>query len=270
MIPDRYIIQAAMFAKPLHLSKPGLFITGTDTDVGKTVIACAVAKCLKRQFNHVGVCKPIASGCRYEREGLVSDDALALAHFADCRQPLEIINPIRYAQAVAPAVAAAEAGVPGAHGVPHDYDLLARSLQTIDRSNGVVVIEGVGGLCVPLDDKHTVLDLAVALRYPVVIVVRAGLGTLSHTAMTVKLLRASGCRIAGLVINGYEADPINPRDVSMSSNRLWLATMNRVPLLATVPAVKHDRVAVHEGHLPDAILDAVAMTYWPDVVSLAG
>ena len=82
------------------LNVPGLLITGTDTEIGKTVISCAIAHCLKTRGHTVGVCKPFASGCRKEREGLVNDDAEALAHFADCREPLDVINPIRFASII--------------------------------------------------------------------------------------------------------------------------------------------------------------------------
>jgi len=98
----------------LQLHKPGLFITATDTEVGKTAIAGGVALTLGRQNpgRRLGVSKPFASGCRREREELVNADAEALAHFADCREPLHVINPIRFKAPLAPAVAAEQVGRP--------------------------------------------------------------------------------------------------------------------------------------------------------------
>lgn len=247
-----------MFIAPLSLDKPGLFVTATDTGVGKTVITCAIAWALRKQGLAVGVCKPFASGCRQEREGLVNDDALALAHFADCRQPLDVICPIRFAQPLAPAVAAQLAGA------PPDYSLLARSLERLNAAHDVLLIEGVGGLLVPLDEKHTVLDLVAALGYPVVVVTRAGLGTLNHTAMTVTLLRQAGCEVAGLVVNGYESDPACHEDPSMATNSDWLTKMNRTPILATVAACPPDQVDAGRGRIPEAILEAVGRVDWPD------
>ena len=112
-----------MWRDPIHLRSRGLFITGTDTGVGKTVVTCALAWALRRQgVARVGVCKPFATGCRRDREGLVSPDAEALAHFADCRLPLDVINPLRFAAPLAPAVAAEQAGL------PTDFAPLRRSL----------------------------------------------------------------------------------------------------------------------------------------------
>lgn len=254
---NRY--DASMFNQPLGLDKPGLFVTATDTGVGKTVITCAIAWALRQQGHRVGVCKPMASGCRQEREGLVSDDVLALAHFADCRLPLGVICPICFAAPLAPAVAAQETDR------PPDYGLLARSLERLDTDHDVLLIEGIGGLLVPLDEKHTVLDLIKVLGYPVVVVARAGLGTLSHTAMTVTLLRQAGCEVAGLVVNGYEPDAAHHHeDPSIATNRQWLAKMNHTAVLATVPMCLADQVDPAQGQIPEAILETVGRVDWLD------
>ncbi len=259
-----------MFKNFPILYKPGLFVTGTDTGVGKTMIACAIASALRQenQDMRVGVCKPLATGCRRTREGLVSEDAEALAHFSDCRHPLHVINPIRYALAVAPAVAAEVTGE------PTDREAISRSMALLDETSDVVLVEGVGGIMVPIHcgtQPLTVLDLAVALGYPVVIVCRAGLGTLNHTAMTVRMLRDAGCEIIGLVVNGYVADSSTTldrgEDVSMVTNRRWLEKMNGLPILATVPACTMETVLpCAAAQDSPAILEAVALTYWSDVL----
>ena len=264
-----------MFTTPPRLTRPGLFITATDTGVGKTTAACAIAWQLRRQgIARVGVSKPFATGCRRLREGLVSEDAEALAHFSDCRQPLDVINPIRYARPLAPAVAAE------AVGDAPDFDQLASCLRRLDQENDALLIEGVGGVLVPLsptDPKLTVLDLIAVIGYPVVVVCRAGLGTLNHTAMTVALLRQRGCRVAGLVINGYTPDVKAPpaptslgadaTDPSIAGNRVWLQSMNDTSILATIPVCPAHEVAAHRGLLPDAVLDAAAATWWPQVLA---
>jgi dethiobiotin synthetase len=255
-----------LFQLNLRLRKPGLFVTATDTGVGKTVVTCGIAWHLQNKRRRVGVCKPLASGCRLDREGLVSEDAEAISHFAQCTQPLEVVNPVRYQLPLAPAVAAETSGVDA------DWDLVARALMRLDENNDVMLIEGVGGLMAPIDardPKLTVLDLAAWIGYPVVVVTRPLLGTLSHTAMTVTLLRQRGLEVAGLVINNYIADSARlgdiSADLSMASNPRWLAKMNGVSVLATCPACPGNEVAPHRGLLPAAILDALAMTYWPDV-----
>lgn len=252
-----------LFPLPPRLTKPGVFVTGTDTGVGKTVASCAIAWNLRRAGLRVGVCKPMASGCRREREGLVSEDAEALAHFADSRQSLSIVNPVRFVMPASPAVAAEESRQ------EVDYDAIARSLAVLDRESDGVVVEGVGGVMVPIDAKRprvTVLDLIESLGYPVVIVCRATLGTLNHTAMTVQMLRSRGCVIAGLVINGYEADAAKASDATMQSNRVWLERMNDVKVLATLPRAEEGDVVPGKGRIPAAILEAAAVSYWPDLL----
>ena len=257
-----------MFDGPIGLRSPGLFITGTDTGVGKTVIACAVAAVLRRQQRRirVGVSKPFSSGCRRDREGLVSEDAEALAHFADCRQPLDVINPIRFSPPLAPAVAAEQAGA------PIDWSELRRSLRVLDVRHDALLVEGAGGLLVPLDPadpRLTSLDLIAAIGYPVLVVSRSGLGTLNHTAMTVRLLRAARCPIAGIVLNGYDTDVATSSDPSVATNRQWLAKMTNVNVLAVVPRVESHKVQPHKGRLDPAILDAVAMAFWPQTLRKA-
>lgn len=233
--------------------------------MGKTLAACAIAHALRRQSPGIclGACKPFASGCRREREGLVHEDAEALAHYADCRQPLEVVNPIRFAPPLAPAVAAQESGK------PIDWPVLERSLRTLDSESDALLIEGVGGLMVPLDPdrpRFTVLDLIKALGYPVVIVARAGLGTLNHTAMTAELLRQARCPVAGLVINGYDPDPGVSDDPAMAGNRVWLNRMTGLKTLAVIPRVPEVGAQPHKARIDPAVLEAVEMTYWPDIL----
>lgn len=266
---------ATMFRKDLQLKRPGLFITATDTEVGKTVVTCAIASQMRRQGAgrgrglRVGVCKPVATGCRHEREGLVNEDAEALAHFADCRLPLDVINPVRYRSPVAPAVAAARTGV----GV--DFDAIRASLRQLDDWSDVLLVEGVGGLLVPLDGEpvRTVLDLITTLGYPVLVVARAGLGTLNHTTMTVRLLTGAGCRVAGLIVNGYQADPagrLNARkDLAMATNRPWLERLTGVRVLATIPQCADGTVDAAHGRLPPALLEAVGTCDWISVCAKA-
>lgn len=246
---------------------PGLFITGTDTGVGKTVITCAIAAALRRQAPGIrlGVSKPFASGCRHDREGLVNEDAEALAHFADCKQPLEVINPIRFTAPLAPAVAAQESGE------SVDWQALSRGIGHMERASDALLVEGVGGLMVPLDPdrpRTTVLSLIVTLGYPVLIVTRAGLGTLNHTAMTAGLLKQAGCNVAGLVINGYIADPAKAEDPSIAGNRIWLEKMTGVSTLGVVPQVDPIGAQPQQGRLDPDILEAIELTYWPDVLGM--
>src|SRR5829696_8166920 len=161
---------------------PSLLITGTDTGIGKTIIAASIAQILHEQRHRVAVFKPAGSGCVHRREGLVSEDAELLAHCANARHPLDLICPQRYAEPLAPAVAAERAKQ------PLEWEAVQRSINLMSKDSDVMVVEGVGGLMVPLDAKHTVRDLAKWLRLPAVVVARAGLGTINHTILTVEAL----------------------------------------------------------------------------------
>ncbi len=236
------------------LHRPGLFITATDTAVGKTVVTCAIAAALRESGAPVGVCKPIATGCRLEREELVSDDAEAIAHFADCRLPLNIINPVRYHAPLAPAVAAQKTGR------PVDDHAIEQALRLLDAEHRITLVEGIGGILVPLDQQRTVLDLAKAIGFPVVVVCRPDLGTLNHTALTCRAIRSAGLMLAGLVINRYEPDS---HDDSVADNPRWLAKQNHTRVLATIPYC--DDVAPATGQLPADVLDAARMIDWMSV-----
>lgn len=176
----------------------GWFVTGTDTGVGKTVIAGALAVLLRERVQRVGVFKPVATGCRRDlRLGLVSADAEFLAHCADAAEDLDTINPVRYAGDLAPMVAAEH------YRRPIDFEAIDRSWQRIRASAHWVVVEGIGGLLVPLDRERNVADLARQLDLPLVIVARAALGTINHTLLTIEAARARDLEIAAVVVNGY-------------------------------------------------------------------
>ena len=245
----------------IRFTTPGLFVTGTDTEVGKTVIACAIAWALRQQRvgSKVAVCKPMATGCDKRREGLVNADAEALAHFSDCRLPLDVINPIRFREPLAPAVAARQLGAATPWGNLED------AARQIDAYGDALVVEGAGGVMVPVDaddPKATWLDLA-CFGLPAVVVTRAGLGTLNHTAMTVKHLHDAGVKVAGVVVNGYEPDEAAAmsQDPSGPSNPRWIEQMTGAKVLALVPRVA-DGVCPGEGQIAPAVLDAVAAVDW--------
>src|SRR5438477_5841316 len=126
------------------VSIPGLFVTGTDTGVGKTLVAGAIADYFRRRRFRVAACKPCATGCVRRREGLVSEDAEFLAHCGDAPGPLDLICPQRYVEPLAPAIAAERARQ------PVDWQAIDLALDEICDESDVIVVEGVGGLMVPL------------------------------------------------------------------------------------------------------------------------
>lgn len=242
---------------------PGLLVTGTDTGVGKTVIAGAIAHWFdRRRRRHgsrdshatvpvtapVAVLKPCATGCVHRREGLVSEDAEFLAACADARHPLDLICPQRYAEPLAPAVAAERAGQ------PLDWSAVQRSIDLMAPDSDVLIVEGVGGLMVPMDARHTFRDVARWLRLPAVVVAKPGLGTINHTLLTVDALRSAGVEVAGVIINRYPAE--NP-SVAEETNLQAIPKWGRVPLLCVVPDE-----AVTDATLPPGIVAAVETVDW--------
>ena len=234
---------------------PGLLITGTDTGIGKTLIAGAIAAHLRKQGMRVGVLKPAASGCVKRREGLVSEDAEFLAHCADSPHPLDIIAPQRFAEPLAPAIAAQRLDV------SLDWDAIQRSLNIVARDSDVLLIEGVGGIMVPMDAKHTMLDVAQWLKLPAVVVARPNLGTINHTLLTVDTLRAAKVKVAGVVINGY---PAEMPGVAEETNPRAIEKWGKVPVLAIVPDVK-DATGLR---MPNDIAAAVATVDWSNLAGM--
>ncbi|MBL1216784.1 MAG: dethiobiotin synthase [Planctomycetes bacterium] len=244
-------------------TRPGLFVTGIDTAVGKTVVTCAIAEYLSRAGLKVGVCKPFATGCRSERGNLVSDDAEALAHYAQLSPEvggLGLVAPASYKPEAAPAVSMELAGC------PLDVSPLRRSLATLDEHCDVILVEGSGGLMLPIDPQRpnvTQLDLVREMGYPAIVVSNAGHSALSHTTMTAAMLRQAMCPTAGLVANFYEPDHPDP---SHQANAAWLSRLTLLPVLATIPRVAEGQAEVSAGRLHDDIRAAIVMTDWRHVV----
>jgi dethiobiotin synthetase len=228
---------------------PGLLITGTDTGVGKTIIAGAIAHWFRRRGSKVAVCKPCATGCVHRREGLVSEDAEFLAHCADTPHSLELVCPQCYAEALAPAVAAERAKQ------PLDWQTIDRALQTMAADADVMIVEGIGGIMTPMDGKNTFLDVAAWLKLPAVIVARPGLGTINHTLLTCLALRSRKVRIAGVVINGYPAETPPPAE---ETNPRAIEKWGKTSVLCVVPKV----TGPLQPNLPADVLAAINPVDW--------
>ena len=207
---------------------PGLFITGTDTEVGKTYIAAMIARWLAAAGHRVGVYKPAASGCRRQADKLISDDAVALWEAAGQPGELEQVCPQRFLAPLAPHSAAKE------EDRSVDVDLLRDGLAYWQQRSDIVLVEGVGGLMSPVSDDDYVADLADEFGYPLVVVSRNTLGTINATLQT--LIAAAtfrnGLAIAGVVLN--RPAPPKDDDLSMASNAEELAARCVPPLLAEV------------------------------------
>jgi dethiobiotin synthetase len=179
----------------------------------------------------------------------VSEDAEFLAHCADARFPLDVICPQRYAEPLAPAIAAERAGQ------PLEWDAIDRSIAAISGASDVLIVEGVGGLMVPMDERHTFLDVARWLALPAVVVARPNLGTINHTLLTTAAMKAAGVKVAGVVVNRYPADGAG---IAEESNPRAIERWGKVPVLAVVP---HYAPGVKTS-LPADVVAAIAPVDW--------
>lgn len=178
----------------------GVFITGTDTGVGKTVVACALTRALTRAGHAVAVRKPVESGCARHAAGqLEPADGAALARAAGHRETLETVTPMRLAHALSPERAAYLEGV---QLTLHDLIAAAR----IGSESDFFVVEGAGGFLSPLASDALNADLALALGLPVLVVVEDRLGSINHTLLTVEAIERRGLRLAGIVLNAREPE----------------------------------------------------------------
>jgi dethiobiotin synthetase len=210
----------------------GLFVVGTDTGVGKTRVAAAIARSAFVAGRKVGVLKPLATGCVRRGESWQCEDADLLIEAIGGGVSAERVTPLAFSEPLAPSVAARRAGAPLQHSqVEH---VVREALAWWAASAEIMVVEGVGGLLCPLAEGTTVAELAVMLDYPLVIVARRGLGTLNHTLMTVEAASWRGLRVAGIVLNSAlpESDPL-----ATSTNAEELA--RRLPGVAILAEVEY-------------------------------
>jgi dethiobiotin synthetase len=178
----------------------GIFITGTDTGVGKTIVAATLAYLLRMSGARVGVMKPVTSGCREQDGRLVSDDALLLCRAAGtaCNDD---VAPYLLREPLAPAEAARH------DGVRIDFGRIREAYQRLAAVNDVMIVEGAGGLMVPLAGGLLVADLVRELNLPLLVVARPDLGTINHTVLTCFSAQQMGLSVAGVIINNYPDVP---------------------------------------------------------------
>ncbi len=206
----------------------GLFITATDTGVGKTEIACALlAGARARGLDAIGM-KPAQSGTAAGERS----DAERLRDACGAVEPLEAICPYSLAAPLAPAVAAR------AEGREISFARVVEAARALAARHAAIVVEGAGGLLVPLTERETYADLATALALPVLVVARAGLGTVNHTALTVEALRRRGLAVAAIVMNrtAREDDPSVPHNAGEIARLTGIAPVAVLPFVGDIEA----------------------------------
>ncbi|MHB0775776.1 dethiobiotin synthase [Halomonas sp. WWR20] len=217
------------------------FITGTDTEIGKTYSACALlAKAQQQRLSTLGL-KPLASDCRMTSEGLRNGDALALQALSNPMPDYALINPLRFAPAIAPHVAARQAGE------RLDVQRLLASLAPgLALIRDLVLVEGAGGWRVPLNDDEDLSALARALGFPVIVVVGVKLGCINHAVLTCEAIERDGLHIAGWIANRVDPAMYSAQDTLDTLNlRLPAPCLGMLPwqhdseTLGTTQAAEH-------------------------------
>ncbi len=210
----------------------GYFVTGTDTEVGKTLISCALLLHLRKTHARVVGMKPVAAGTTLTPEGEDNEDAQALRAAGSIRVPRELDNPYCLPLPMSPHLAARAAGQ------RIEVHVLVDRYRQLAAQADAVVVEGAGGFHVPLNERETGADLAQALALPIVLVVGLRLGCLNHALLTQEAVRSRGLHIAGWVANR-----IDPAMQAQEDNIAYLREHLRAPLWADVPRMAHPQPA---------------------------
>jgi dethiobiotin synthetase len=214
----------------------GIFVTGTDTGVGKTLVSVSLVKALALHGRRVAVMKPIASGSDRTSEGLRNADALALAAASNVHAPYAVINPYCFEPPISPHIAAEEVGI------QVDLGVIKTQFDHQRSTADVVVVEGAGGWYAPISPTESMADLANALGVPVLIVVGLRLGCLNHALLTKRAVEADGAKLAGWI-----ASCVDPAFERVNENLSHLQNALGSEPLAVFPFQPEARAQVHCG-----------------------
>ncbi len=214
----------------------GVFVAGSDTGVGKTVIAGAIAAVIKAHGLDTGVMKPVATGAKEIDGKLVSEDVEFLKKIIDTADDDDLVNPIRFKPALAPTIAASKSDV------SVDLDKIWDAYETLKSKHDFVVVEGIGGLMVPINDTLFVADMVRKMDLALVIVSKHCLGAINHTLLTLEYAKSKNIRIKGIVINMLKNDDGFVREIGKYSS---------VPILGTIPF--NDNVSVENCIFGDIV-----------------
>lgn len=204
----------------------GFFMTGTDTEVGKTRISVAVIELLKQQGLRVAVMKPVASGCALTVEGFRNSDALQLSQAASVKLAYDTVNPYAFAPAIAPHIAAQHTQI------QISLETLLNQYQQLAQQADTVVVEGAGGWRVPINANQTMADVAAAFQLPIILVVAIKLGCINHALLTAEAIRSQGLTLAGWVANDFLSELHSEEIIQSIQTRIGVVCLGHVPELA--------------------------------------
>ncbi len=208
--------------------KPGIFITGTDTGVGKTVVSAGLALALRQRGLKVGVMKPVATGCYGIDNRLISSDAVFLFESAENEYPA-LTSPSRYRNPLSPNVAAV------IEKREVKIDQIIKAYRELQKHYDFIIVEGIGGLLVPLTKDYFVANLIREFHLPIVVVARPGIGTINHTLLTVDAAIVRGFEVKGIIFNRV---PLVNYSIAEITNPKVVHELTGLPILGSLPEVE--------------------------------
>lgn len=230
----------------------GLFITGTDTGVGKTVVAAGLVRLFRNRGIRCVAVKPVETGCRLKDGMLHPEDGTVLVDASEGDISLDECVPLRFSLPASPARAAAM------EGARLHVDDLVEHVRTLAESVDLIAVEGAGGLMVPIEQGLMMIDLMERLAYPVMLVARTRLGTVNHTLLSVEALQRRGIEIAGIVLSGLETsvgpeEQFTPKDIARFATDVPIVVL---PYLSREIVADPERIAsVMEESWPQDFLE---------------
>ncbi len=204
----------------------GIFITGTDTGVGKTFVTLGLLNAFKEEGLNVCAMKPLETGCRSRHGKLIPHDALRLMKESGTKEQLDIVNPYRFKLPLAPAVAAE------IEGVKIDKRRILTAYKHLLSKYDITLVEGAGGIMVPVYKKYLFLDLIKDLNLPLIIVALPGIGTINHTLLTIEAARRRGISVIGVIINYHSRIK---GDISVRTNPKAIESLGDISVLESIP-----------------------------------
>ena len=204
-----------------------LFITGTDTDVGKTYVAAGLAVTLRKMGIDVGIMKPFAAGTP-QKKGYKSKDVEILSRAAQVSDPEELMNPQFFEMAASPYTASKNLKV------KVRVNSVLSNFKRLAKLHSMLLVEGMGGIMTPILKNYFVTDLIKEMKLPAIIVTRKRIGTVNHTIMTCKMCEKYKITIKGIIINNFDADGYQVKDLTRD-----LKSLTGVPILGTIPYIEN-------------------------------
>lgn len=203
-----------------------IFITGTDTGVGKTVVAAGIAAAMRYRGANVGVMKPVHTGCRIIKGKMIPEDSILLARAASSDDPAGLVTPYMFREPAAPYAAAK------AHNMIIDVGKITDCFNEICRRHDYVIVEGIGGVLVPLTRDFYVADLIKRLDIPVILVARPDLGSINHTMLSIHCLKTKKTDLSGIIISNCKKGRGNFAEKTFQDS---IENLTDVPVLGTLP-----------------------------------